>query len=315
MASRLLEDLTPEIQQRAREHVLRCADAGIELLIYCTLRDTHEQARLYRQSRTREQVQAKIDQYKSRGFAALARILKDVGPQKSGPKVTGAGPGESFHQYSMAYDCVPVLNGKPVWSSSGEGGKIWAKVGELGKKTGLEWAGDWTSFREFPHFQWTGGRTVLDFMKERFGAGPAIGGPAGAVAAMAAMAAMARMATAAGSPEADALRHALDEPNTVFLVFGLHSGTKEKEVRETFNRASRVANGLSPRTWRTFLVQDPARLDQDLAQLLWPGGDTSATVLLGEDRRRVRGYSLSDLEKATAIAEAFSESSDKPHRE
>lgn len=304
MASRRLEDLVPEVQARAREHVVRCADAGIELLIYCTLRDTHEQARLFRQSRTREQVQAKIDQYKSRGFPVLGQILKDVGPQKSGPKVTGAGPGESFHQYSMAYDCVPVLNGKPVWSSSGEGGKIWAKVGELGKKTGLEWAGDWTSFREFPHFQWTNERTVRDLMQERFGA-PAVGGPPGAMAAAAHMA----MAAAASSLDSDFLRQALDEPNTVFLIFGLHSGTKEKDVRETFNKASRVANGLSPRTWRTFLVQDPGRLDQNLAQLLWPGGDTSSAVLLGADRRRVRGYSLSDLEKATAIAEAFSQGS------
>jgi hypothetical protein len=117
------------------------------------------------------------------------------------------------------------------------------------------------------------------------------------------------MAAAASSLDSDSLRQALDEPNTVFLVFGLHSGTKEKDVRETFNKASRVANGLSPRTWRTFLVQDPGRLDQNFAQLLWPGGDTSSAVLLGADRRRIRGYSLSDLEKATAIAEAFSQGS------
>lgn len=305
MASRRLEDLVPEVQERAREHVMRCADAGIELLIYCTLRDTHEQARLYRQSRTKEQVQAKIDQYKSRGFPALGKILKDVGPQKSGPKVTGAGPGESFHQYSMAYDCVPVLNGKPVWSSSGEGGKIWAKVGELGKKTGLEWAGDWTSFREFPHFQWTNGRTVQDLMRERFGA-PATGGPAGVMAAAAHMA----VAAIAGRSESDALRNALDEPNTVFLVFGFQPGPREKDVRDTFTKASMVANGFSPKTWRTFLVQNPAGLQGDLSQLLWPGGDTSPGVLLGLgsglQRNRVEGFQLSDLSDATAIAQAFS---------
>lgn len=309
MASRRLEDLVPEVQERAREHVLRCADAGIELLIYCTLRDAHEQARLYRQSRTKEQVQAKIDQYKSRGFPALAQILKDVGPQKSGPKVTGAGPGESFHQYSLAYDCVPVLNGKPVWSSSGEGGKLWAKVGQLGKKTGLEWAGDWTSFREFPHFQWTGGRTVQDLMKERFGT-PATGGPAGALAGAARMAAAA-VATAAGGPESDALRSALDEPNTVFLVFGLQAGSKEKDVRDTFATAGRVANGFSPRTWRTFLVQSPAALQDDLRQLVWPGNDAAPAVLLGlgtgTQRNRVRAFQLAELADAAAIAQAFSQ--------
>jgi peptidoglycan L-alanyl-D-glutamate endopeptidase CwlK len=309
MASRRLEDLTPEAHDMAKRHVLLCAEAGIELLIYCTLRDTHEQARLYRQSRTKEQVQAKIDQLTARGFAALGRILKEVGPQKSGPKVTGAGPGESFHQYSRAYDCVPVVNGKPVWSASGENGKLWAKVGQLGKKCGLEWAGDWTSFREFPHFQLTAGDTVLDLMKRKFGAAPAVGGPAGAVAAAAPM--MAAMVMAAAGPESGDLRRALDEASTVFLVFGLQPKVSGKEVRATFDKATRVANGFSPRTWRTFLVQSPGELDQDLAGLVWPGGDTSPAALLGLgtglDRTRVRGLQLSDLADSFAIADVFSQ--------
>ena len=312
MASRRLEDLTPETEKMAREHLLRCADAGIELLIYCTLRDTHEQARLYRQSRTKEQVQAKIDQFKARGFPALGQILREVGPQKAGPKVTGAGPGESFHQYSRAYDCVPLVNGKPVWSSAGENGKLWAKVGELGKKCGLEWAGDWTSFREFPHFQLTAGDTILDLMQAKFGGLPAVGGPSGAAAAAAPMmAAAAAVAVAAASPESDALRHALDEANTVFLVFGLQSGVPDKNVRATFDKATKVANSFSPKTWRTFLVQDPGGLDQDLAQLVWPGGDTSPAVLLGLgtglSRKRVKALQLSDLADSFAIADVFSQ--------
>ena len=310
MASRRLEDLTPETQAMAREHVLRCAEAGIELLIYCTLRDTHEQARLYRQSRTKEQVQVKMDQLTARGFPILARILKEVGPQKAGPKVTGAGPGESFHQYSRAYDCVPIVNGKPVWSSAGENGKLWAKVGQLGKKAGLEWAGDWTSFREFPHFQLTAGDTILDLMKTKFGGVPAVGGPSGPAAAAAPMMAAA-VAVAAASPESDALRHALDEANTVFLVFGLQSGVSDKDVRATFDKATKVANSFSPKTWRTFLVQDPGGLDQDLADLVWPGGDSSPAVLLGLgtglERTRVRGLKLSDLADSFAIADVFSQ--------
>lgn len=310
MASRRLEDLTPETEAMAREHVLRCAEAGIELLIYCTLRDTHEQARLYRQSRTKEQVQAKIDQLKARGFPALAQILKEVGPQKAGPKVTGAGPGESFHQYSRAYDCVPIVNGKPVWSSSGENGKLWAKVGQLGKKAGLEWAGDWTSFREFPHFQLTAGDTILDLMRAKFGGAPAVGGPSGPAAAAAPMMAAA-VAMSGASPESDALRHALDEASTVFLVFGLQPDVSDKAVRATFDKATKVANSFSPKTWRTFLVEDPGGLDQDLADLAWPGGDASPAVLLGLgtglERTRVRGLELSDLADSFAIADVFSQ--------
>lgn len=300
MASRRLEDLVPEVQEMAKEHILRCADAGFELLIYCTLRDEHEQARLYRQSRTKEQVQKKMDQLTAKGFPALAKILKDVGPQKTAPKVTNAGPGESFHQYNRAYDCVPVFQGKPIWGTGGEGAALWDKVGKLGKKCGLEWAGDWTTFREFPHFQFTDGKDIADFMQERFGAPPAI--PAGVLGAP---------MMAAASPESDALRGALDEPNTVFLVFGNQAGANPKDVRKTFDLATIVAKSFSPATWRTFLVQDPAGLDQDLRGLIWPGGDTSPAVLLklgtGLNRQRARGFQLAELPDATAIAHALSQ--------
>ena len=300
MASRRLEDLVPEVQQMAKEHILRCADAGFELLIYCTLRDAQEQARLYRQSRTKEQVQKKMDQLTAKGFPSLAKILKDVGPQKTAPKVTNAGPGESFHQYNRAYDCVPVLQGKPIWGTGGEGAALWDKVGKLGKKCGLEWAGDWTTFREFPHFQFTDGKDVEDLMQERFGAPPAI--PAGVLGAP---------MMAAASPESDALRANLDEANTVFLVFGNQAGANPKDVRKTFDLATLVAKSFSPATWRTFLVQNPAGLDQDLGNLLWPGGDTSPAVLLklgtGLNRQRVRGFQLAELPDATAIAHALSQ--------
>lgn len=302
MASRRLEDLVPEVQEMAKQHILRCADAGFELLIYCTLRDEHEQARLYRQSRTKEQVQKKIDQLTSRGFPALAKILKDVGPQKSGPKVTNAGPGESFHQYRRAYDCVPVLQGKPIWGTGGEGAALWENVGKLGKKCGLEWAGDWTTFREFPHFQFTDGKDISDVMQERFGAGPTA--PPGALG-------MAAPMMAAASPESDALRSGLGEANTVFLVFGNQAGANPKDVRKTFDLATLVAKSFSPATWRTFLVQNPAGLDQDLRNLLWPGGDTSPAVLLklgtGLNRQRARGFQLAELPDATAIAHALSQ--------
>jgi len=303
MASRRLEDLVPEVQAMAKEHILRCADAGFELLIYCTLLDAHEQARLYRQSRTKEQVQKKMDQLTARGFPALAKILKDVGPQKTGPKVTNAGPGESFHQYNRAYDCVPVLQGKPIWGTGGEGAAIWEKVGKLGKKGGLEWAGDWTSFREFPHFQFTDGKDIETLMKERHGAAV----PAGAMGIAAPM--MAPPMAVAGT-ESDTLRSALGEANTVFLVFGNQAGATPKDVRKTFDLATIVAKGFSPATWRTFLVQSPAGLDQDLRDLVWPGNDTSPAVLLklgtGLNRPRGGGFQLDQLPDATAIAEVFS---------
>ena len=73
-----------------------------------------------------------------------------------GKIVTNAKPGQSKHNHtdndapaSLAYDCVPVVNGKAQWSNS----KLINRVGELGEKAGLVWAGRWKSFKEYVHFE------------------------------------------------------------------------------------------------------------------------------------------------------------------
>ena len=124
MASRSLDDLQPLLRQKAQYHVSICAAEGIDLLIYCTLRTAGEQAELYSRGRT-----------------------------KPGRIVTYAKPGSSAHQFGLAYDCVPLRAGKPVWNAKGADLELWQRVGRIGKSLGLEWAGDWTSFKEFPHFQ------------------------------------------------------------------------------------------------------------------------------------------------------------------
>jgi peptidoglycan L-alanyl-D-glutamate endopeptidase CwlK len=124
MASRRIEDLQPLLQVKARYHLNLCEQEGIDLLIYCTLRTNGEQAELYAQGRS-----------------------------KPGRIVTYAKPGSSAHNYGLAYDCVPLRHGKPVWGAKGADLELWQRVGRLGKSLGLEWAGDWTKFKEFPHFQ------------------------------------------------------------------------------------------------------------------------------------------------------------------
>lgn len=124
MASRSLDDLQPLLRQKALYHVSMCEAAGIDLLIYCTLRPAAEQAELYARGRT-----------------------------KPGKIVTYAKPNSSAHQFGLAYDCVPLRQGKAVWGTKGADLDLWWHVGRIGKSLGLEWAGDWTKFREFPHFQ------------------------------------------------------------------------------------------------------------------------------------------------------------------
>lgn len=131
LTSRNLADLLPPVEVRARALVARCAVEGIDLLVTCTYRDDAAQAALYAQGRT-----------------------------KPGRKVTNAKPGQSYHQHRVAFDVVPLRDGKPVWDASDP---VWRRVGELGEDLGLEWAGRWTRFREYPHFQYTQGFSLAEF--------------------------------------------------------------------------------------------------------------------------------------------------------
>lgn len=126
-------DLHPAVFKRAMTFVNECRKQGIEILITSTYRDHESQAALYAQGRT-----------------------------TPGKKVTNAKPGQSWHNWRCAFDCVPLRHGKPVWGTTGEDGKLWERIGQIGEAAGLEWAGRWRSMKEYAHFQWTGGLTLAD---------------------------------------------------------------------------------------------------------------------------------------------------------
>lgn len=125
MASRSIDDLSPACRGLAVNMLARSRDAGLDVLVVCTLRDAVEQEALY----------------------ALGRTVP-------GKIVTWARPWESKHQTGDAFDVVPMVGGKPLWSTSGNAMQIWQQVGALGVAAGLEWAGNWPArVREFGHFQ------------------------------------------------------------------------------------------------------------------------------------------------------------------
>lgn len=122
MSSRSLNDLRPEIRPMAEAFLDACAAAGIDVLVTCTLRSNAEQAQLYAKGRT-----------------------------APGPKVTNAPAGQSAHNYGLALDVVPMVNGKPDWQGADP---IWQQVGSIGQGAGLQWAGaPGFPFPEEPHFQ------------------------------------------------------------------------------------------------------------------------------------------------------------------
>lgn len=132
MSSRKLTDLHPKLESIALQMFINCKDSGIELLIYCTYRSDSEQDRLYSFGRT-----------------------------EGGSIVTNAQAGESLHNFTLngrpaalAFDCVPLINGKAYWQNTGEGASIWQVIGLKGKELGLRWGGDFKrGLVDMPHFE------------------------------------------------------------------------------------------------------------------------------------------------------------------
>lgn len=132
--SRKLDDLLPQVRQRAVSHIAFCDARGVDLLITSTYRDYEAQHQLYL-----------------------------IGREKPGRIVTNADEGHSFHNFRCAYDVVPLVFGKPLWQARTPDGILvpeWRITVDVGKEFGLEWAGDWKSFKEEAHFQYTGGLTL-----------------------------------------------------------------------------------------------------------------------------------------------------------
>ena len=127
--SRKIEDLHPHVASLCRKFIERCKEAGVDVLVTSTYRDHESQNALYAQGRT-----------------------------APGKIVTKAKGGQSLHNHKVAFDVVPLVNGKAIWNDEG----LWRKIGQIGQEVGLEWGGNW-KFQDKPHFQYTGGLTLADF--------------------------------------------------------------------------------------------------------------------------------------------------------
>lgn len=114
MPSRKIEDLTPEMQEKARDFQLRMSLAGIPFMYTRTLCTVDEQKALYAQGRT-----------------------------KPGPIVTWTL--KSRHIAGEAFDIAILKNGKPTWDTkiSVNNNDIpdYEEAGRIGESLGLIWGG------------------------------------------------------------------------------------------------------------------------------------------------------------------------------
>jgi peptidoglycan LD-endopeptidase CwlK len=102
MSSRLLADLEPVTRDMAVTFLEDCRELGIDILVTCTYRSPQEQDALYAQGRT-----------------------------DHGGIVTNAKGGQSPHNFGMALDVVPIVNGKPDWNTASAEWEALASMDEL----------------------------------------------------------------------------------------------------------------------------------------------------------------------------------------
>lgn len=154
MPSRDMKDLVLDFRARVQNLLNACRARGVEMRPYTTLRDPFEQARLWRQSRTREQINRKVAQLREVGADFLAHCLESVGPQ-NGRHVTDAPPGLSWHQWGEAVDCFWVVEGQAEWSPERKvnGSNGYHVYAEEARRLGLTAGGHWSNFKDWPHVQ------------------------------------------------------------------------------------------------------------------------------------------------------------------
>jgi peptidoglycan L-alanyl-D-glutamate endopeptidase CwlK len=118
--------LFPPLIEKANDFITQCAALGVDILITQSLRTWQEQDALYAQGRT-----------------TVGKI------------VTNARGGQSYHNFGLAYDIVPVgPNGQLLWDTDNP---AWATAEGIGRNLGLELGADWTGFKDIPHYELTGG--------------------------------------------------------------------------------------------------------------------------------------------------------------
>lgn len=112
-SEKAIATLLPEVRPYARALIHRAAARGITIKITSGTRTYAEQDALY----------AKGNVTKARG-------------------------GYSNHNFGIAFDVTMFNGATPVWESP-----AYKAVGAIGADLGLDWGGNWKSFKDEPHFQ------------------------------------------------------------------------------------------------------------------------------------------------------------------
>ena len=151
-SSRALSDLGSPFREGMESLLAMVNQSGgtqWEFRPFSTLRDPWEQASLWRQSRSFEEMMIQHNRLIGTGAPFLAQCLFETGPS-FGKHVTNALPGQSWHQWGEACDLFLVVDGKANWDVSHE---AWKELSTLTLAKGFDSGFAWTQFPDAPHVQ------------------------------------------------------------------------------------------------------------------------------------------------------------------
>ncbi len=128
--SNSISSLDPYVAQLAQKFLALTKANGMDVRITSAFRSWDEQDKLYAQGRT-----------------------------TPGEIITNARGGESYHNWGLAFDAAPFVNGVVSDDIS-----LYKKMGKLGEQVGLEWGGSFKDLVDYPHFQYTFGLSTEDLL-------------------------------------------------------------------------------------------------------------------------------------------------------
>lgn len=152
--NRSVETLVPAVRAMFEKMKKLADEKGIGFTLTSTLRTEAEQLALFAQGRKTLKTVNVL-----RARAALAPIGTEQNRIVTGAPV-------SVHQFGCAFDVVILDNGRAQWSATadhdGNGKADYMELGALGESVGLKWGGRLRRLRDYCHFEYTGGLSVLE---------------------------------------------------------------------------------------------------------------------------------------------------------
>jgi len=163
MASRKIDDLIPQMRDKAQQFIDKCKSVGLSVILTCTARNIKEQIALYTQGRkSLEEVN------KLRKEAGLYLISDDENKRKvtwtlNSNHIINLDDNEKDNDLAKAFDFVIIKDGKATYnvkeSINNNDIPDYEECGRIGEKIGLKWGGRFKDSKgnptpDYVHFEY-----------------------------------------------------------------------------------------------------------------------------------------------------------------